>query len=317
LLKKKKMKQIIVLAIAMMAMTCSASAERIFGEGVDIGDATGQIRMYVDVHDNTRFVEAIGVEYPRSVIDTVESSEPFPPEKFFCHGEGEDEVCLPDRPARLYAPDVDENNIKGLLHHWVVVNYNAFGHAPEGVWNVAHFDNHFYVQDADVIWDELIPGSCLELCDCEAAKKALAPVNDDHFPRGDDWLWTGDIGCVPRMGDHYISPSLFAEFELGSDAFKQTLLWGRYNGLVSFHDLMVTLAYIKSAPTFKECHLFEQPTRYERGGAWPTRQCVEATDSAVYVSLDRTIIVDDNDSSANALVGSSMLFLFTLFALLL
>ena len=90
--------------------------------------------------------------------------------------------------------------------------------------------------------------------------------NFDNYPPPGylpvDYITPPDGGtAVPMMGTHWI-PLSFAP------PFTNILLYGTYDGEVTFVEPMNTLAYINSGVPFSEA--YSQPTKFAKTGYYPT-----------------------------------------------
>ena len=92
---------------------------------------------------------------------------------------------LPEHPSSyvLYFP---ENKGGGFYNH-ALIDWNPHGHEPPGVYNLPHFDFHFYIISNE-------------------ERLAIPPKNEfDHSP--DNKIFHRHIsnpGVVPEMGAHWI-----------------------------------------------------------------------------------------------------------------
>jgi hypothetical protein len=159
-----------------------------------------------------------------------------------------------------------------LPYRSVVLNWNPQGHFPDGVYDVPHFDVHFYfTSQAEV---EAITPS-----DPEFAAKANNVPTGDFVPRfyivpaapGDDPATVAE----PNMGVHWVdvrSPEL--QMLLGPmgdpsryQPFTRTFIYGSWNGRFTFLEPMVTRAYLLSRPD--ETMPISKPARYPEAGWYP------------------------------------------------
>jgi hypothetical protein len=149
-------------------------------------------------------------------------------------------------------------------------DWNSHGHEPEGVYNLPHFDFHFYTtSEAEV--DGIVPS------DPDFAADA------DHLPEGDFvppfYSVLAPPGAspsavaVPQMGVHWIdvrSPELQAAFGNpdGFETFTKTFIYGSWDGRVTFLEPMITRAYLLTHPN--EVVPIPQPARYPQAGWYPS-----------------------------------------------
>jgi hypothetical protein len=162
---------------------------------------------------------------------------------------------------------------------WVLFNWNLHGHAPPGVYDVPHFDVHFYMPPiADIL--AIRAGPCgPDFADCHdfARAKMSLPADLMH----PDFQ---DVDAVaPAMGNHLIDLS-GREFQ--GEPFTRSWIYGMYGGRVTFYEEMVTLKYLLSRPD--ECLSIKSPPAVAVGGFYPTQRCVryEAGTNAYIVSME-------------------------------
>lgn len=143
------------------------------------------------------------------------------------------------------------------------------GHEPDHIYDVPHFDLHFYMISPAV--KASIPG--------------IAPPTFDLAPAG-KYMPAGYVqgpGLVPNMGAHWVDV-LSAEFQGGS--FSRTFIYGSYNGNVIFLEPMITLDYLKAQQN--ETIPLRQPEAFQRAGYYPTSYTIsyDRTPQQYRISLD-------------------------------
>jgi hypothetical protein len=105
---------------------------------------------------------------------------------------------------------------------WVSVNWNPMGHMPPAppVWAAPHYDFHFYLMPREVV-QQIRPGPCAELIDCDDFVRAQKPVPAQYLHA--DHL---DVGAaVNAMGNHLID-SKSPELAQGGPPFTHTFIFG-------------------------------------------------------------------------------------------
>jgi hypothetical protein len=185
-------------------------------------------------------------------------------------------------------PLPDEVNRRGdIPFKWVLLNWNAHGHIPPGVYDVPHFDVHFYmVPIADVF--AIGDGPCgPEFVDCEDFAVAKAPLPPDLMHPD----FSDVDAVVPAMGNHLIDLS-GREFQ--GEPFTRSWIYGIYGGRVIFYEEMVTLAYLLSRPD--ACMPIKSPPAVAVGGWYPTERCVryDAAADAYVVSMEGFVYREAN-----------------------
>lgn len=138
------------------------------------------------------------------------------------------------------------------------VDWNAHGHPPAGIYNVPHFDVHFYTispQERDRITaqgDDLLKSN----------RKPAA----EYMPSG--YVMVPD-SAVPRMGSHLANPQ---SGELHGQPFTRTFLYGSYDGRVIFYEPMIARSFLESKQNVTE--FIKLPARYSKPGHYPTQYSV-------------------------------------------
>jgi hypothetical protein len=135
----------------------------------------------------------------------------------------------------------------------IALNWNPFGHAPDGVYDKPHFDFHFYMMD-------------------ESTRQKIA-ADDANFAKAPpaECVPAGHIPTpgVMKMGVHWVDPT---SPELNGKTFTKTFLYGAYAGKVSFIEPMITKAYLESHPNTVDP--IKQPKAYP-AGVFPTAYSIQ------------------------------------------
>jgi hypothetical protein len=143
----------------------------------------------------------------------------------------------------------------GTFTH-LYLNWGPQGHAPIGIYNVPHFDVHFYTQS-------------------EAARLAITPGNPAfaiHPAPGYLPAMHIPTSAIPQMGQHWaylLSP------ELNGVPFTNTFLYGSYDGAVTFYEPMITRVWMM-AQTHTVVAI-PQPAAVQQDGYYPTEYYVAYT----------------------------------------
>ncbi|WP_235297817.1 DUF5602 domain-containing protein [Portibacter marinus] len=133
----------------------------------------------------------------------------------------------------------------------ITMDWNAHGHPPMMVYDLPHFDFHFYFMN-EAERDQITPFDSVEF------NKPLAPEN--LAP-----LYAETPGGVPRMGAHIIdvtSPEI-----AGTGKFTHTFLYGKYNGELNFLEPMVTKEFLDSKEHVEK--EIRQPEKWMEEGFYP------------------------------------------------
>jgi hypothetical protein len=213
------------------------------GEALALG--SGRVNTYVmlsrgkDVTSGKKAVLEMGVEIPAAVMNSLPA---------------QDAMLVPDFPVQA----------KNTPFNYIMLDWNAHGHEPAGVYDKPHFDFHFYIQDLDEVM-AIEPGPCAGL-NCDAYQRAMKPLPGQYMPQG--YINVGSV--VPYMGNHLINPGS-PEF-LGTP-FTRTFLYGVYDGRITFVEPMITKASIMTGGD--HCTAIPQPQQFAETGYYATKYCTK------------------------------------------
>lgn len=152
---------------------------------------------------------------------------------------------------------------------YLLVNWNPMGHMPPHVYDLPHFDIHFYLNENDERL-AIRPGPCPALVNCEdytlgkllpAAKYRTA----DHV----------DLDAIePGMGNHLIDTT---GPEFHGERFTHAYIHGSWNSHLTFLEPMVThewFAGLVDGTRSDACFVTKQPQAWEVSGWYPTSYCL-------------------------------------------
>jgi hypothetical protein len=143
----------------------------------------------------------------------------------------------------------------GTGYDHITVDWNPDGHIPPGVYDLPHFDFHFYLIDLQAR-DRIT----LEGDDLQRASRAPAPA---FMPAG---YVLPEGTAEPRMGAHAIDPGAP---EFNDEVFTRTFIYGFHDGSMVFIEPMVTRDFLESrADVTIPVPVAE---RYQRPGYYPTQ----------------------------------------------
>ena len=169
---------------------------------------------------------------------------------------------------------------------YLLANWNPHGHIPVGVYDVPHFDVHFYTgTDAERTAIRVGPCPALTNCDDYALGKKL-PAAKYIAP---DFI---DVDAVePAMGNHLVDPT---SPEFNGSPFTRTWLYGVYNSKITFYEPMVTHQYfsgLRDGSTADGCFDFKQPSAFQKTGWYPTKYCLRHRDNRgdITISLENFV----------------------------
>lgn len=146
----------------------------------------------------------------------------------------------------------------------IVINWENHGHVPPGVYDIPHFDFHFYMI-SDIERKMILPGHCFGLMNCELTEKAIQPIPDDYIHP--DYVNT-ELAFA-HMGNHYVDST---SPELNDGLFTQTFIFGSFDGDITFYEPMVSRDFLLSKPSM--CAPIKQPLLFQTSGFYPTEYCV-------------------------------------------
>ncbi|MFN0073867.1 MAG: hypothetical protein ACKVVP_20495 [Chloroflexota bacterium] len=165
---------------------------------------------------------------------------------------------------------------------WILLNWNAHGHIPPGVYDVPHFDVHFYMEPIANIF-AIKDGPCgPEFVDCVDFETGKQPVPESLMHQD----FKDVDAVVAAMGNHLIDVT-GQEFQ--GEPFTRSWIYGAYGGRVIFYEEMVSLAYLRSQPD--SCVPIKGTPSVAAAGYYPTQRCVryDADARAYTVSMENFV----------------------------
>jgi len=237
-----------VAPLATLAQTTSATYK---GQTVRIGKGSAHTVVRTDTSGKP---VAIGVVFTESALEGL----PSPPK-----GGG------PDVPFHLPMP---KDGPRTTVDH-VVINWEPTGHPPPKVYDVPHFDFHFY----------LIGRKNQE----QVRFKSEAESGDPSQQPPAELMAAGYVippgTAVPKMGVHAINQ---AAPEFHGQPFTATFIYGYHDKQLTFLEPMATLEFLKSKPTFSAP--VARPGKYLKAGVYPSTYSVkyEPASKSYEVSLE-------------------------------
>lgn len=140
----------------------------------------------------------------------------------------------------------------------VGLNWNPKGHPPEHIYNVGHFDFHFYMISPEERNAITAKGESLVKARRKPADE-FVPAQHFYAPDSEE----------PRMGAHWLDQNAQ---ELHGHHFTTTFIYGSNDGHFIFLEPMITKAFLESKPCFTE--EIKLPAKYEKPGYYPTRYSI-------------------------------------------
>jgi hypothetical protein len=128
------------------------------------------------------------------------------------------------------------------------------GHEPVGIYDVPHFDVHFYLL-SDQVRRQI---TCAGEDEARCLKKPLpSAIPSDYAPTP---------AGVPQMGWHWLD-TLAPEFH--GHPFTATMVYGYYEGRLAFLEPMITKAFLETKPHIQA--KIRQPETFPEAGYYPTK----------------------------------------------
>lgn len=214
----------------------NAKDKTVVGETKPLGK--GQVRSWINL-DKDGKPTAIGLTFSEEALKTV-PQEPPP-------GAEGTEVSLA-LPAQAAAT---------AFKH-IGLNWNPRGHEPEKIYDVAHFDFHFYMITEEERAGFTAKGDDLLRMKREPAAEFI-PEGYIHAPNSE----------FARMGSHWVNP---LSRELQGQRFTTTFIYGSYDGRLIFAEPMITRDFLETKTNVTE--LIKLPAKYARNAYYPTKYSV-------------------------------------------
>jgi Domain of unknown function (DUF5602) len=253
------------LGIALMSVTAASACREgsaevtrdphtSFGPAVALGD--GSMRTYVQTVGDVPI--EVGVALTAAALEGL----PGP------HSPGG--IRMPDGHHMYeFVLEMPEGNPTPYRH--ALIDWNPAGHEPAGVYNVPHFDFHFYtITDA--------ARRAIDPADPAFAEKAARFPDASYLPAG----YTAIPGAVPFMGAHWVDPT---SPELNGQPFTQTFIFGSWDGAMIFAEPMITKAFLETRPDFSRA--IPVPERHAQPGYYPASYSIrwDATTGEYRIAL--------------------------------
>lgn len=235
-----------IAAITVLAIGCKESttepskAGTVYGPEVTLGKGTA--RSYAILDDQGKPTE-IGVALSDSSLSGLSDDGG--------HSHDPSNFTMLTLPANL--PSMPFNHIS--------LDWNPVGHEPPGIYDLPHFDFHFYmISPAER--DAITP------TDSQFVTKGTTLPAAEYIPQG--YILPPGSTPVPQMGNHLLDPT---SPELNGQVFTKTFIYGMYDARIIFVEPMITRAYILSKPNSTES--LKLPAKYQKSGYYPTTYSVK------------------------------------------
>ncbi|MDD5772682.1 MAG: DUF5602 domain-containing protein [bacterium] len=228
----------LIISFIFLARIALANSDVFFGERKPVGNGTGWAWVKVDKKGNP---VAIGVTFTQTALSG-----------------------LPVIPSSKELDSFDylltlPKEVTAVPFTHISLDWNPYGHAPAGIYDVPHFDIHFYIltqKERDKITAK---GDDLARC----YKKPAS----EYIPSG--YILQEGME-VPHMGVHWIDSSAP---ELNKQPFTRTLIYGSYNGEIAFLEPMITKTFLESGPN--ETQTIKLPEAFQKKGYYPSEYSIK------------------------------------------
>lgn len=226
---------------------------------VSFGDGYVQSVVHKNADGSLR---AIGLQIDAAAMDTLPSVPTNDGQT--CWDTNGDGVTDPERECNgghervLWFP-----KLANLPFKWIMFNYQARGHGPMHVFDKAHFDFHFYIQEF-VDRNFIRLGPCGVYTHCLDYEKAMKNIPAPYWPEG----FENQGGVSGRMGNHLADTS---EAPFGGKPFTQAFVYGQYDGHLTYFESVVATDWARTAPS--ECKPIKAPPAMEQTGLYPRQYC--------------------------------------------
>ncbi len=154
-----------------------------------------------------------------------------------------------------------------------LLDWNPNGHEPAGIYDLPHFDFHFYMSsEAERL--------AIPLYDVDSTGFLNLP-GAGYMPSVLPNLYVPIPGGVPQMGTHWVDVSTP---ELDGALFTQTFLYGSYNGNVTFYEPMITRQFLEDNDFFQRN--IPVPAKFKQAGYYPTKMKIDKSGGVTSIILE-------------------------------
>ncbi len=255
---------VVLSGCASMGTATGAAPSRLLGWRSDLGKGTVSTYAEFDAGGTPR---ALGVAFSASALDGLPTGGS---DFHHCFDRNRDGMvdrateCIHTYEYVIPLPDAIARRVD-IPFTWVLLNWNPLGHIPPGVYDVPHFDVHFYTEPIANVF-AIESGSCgPEFIRCDQFAVARRPVPSNYMHPD----FKDVEAAVPAMGNHLID---LTSPEFKKQPFTRTWIYGVYDGKVTFYEEMVTRAFLLSKPS--TCFPIKSSPAVGRSGFYPTRSCL-------------------------------------------
>lgn len=182
---------------------------------------------------------------------------------------------LPEEPGPEFSTELPlPAEARAANFEWVSADWNPHGHVPADVYDVPHFDFHFYLMDREAVHEQIPPGECDRNGDgtpefgvsCDVQERGTESLPDAQLPSG--YVSTGET--VPLMGNHWVD-SEASEFQ--GEPFTHTWIYGSFDGRITFLEPMITTRFFENLRGRVVVDV-KTPERFPTRGFYPTQYVI-------------------------------------------
>ena len=270
------LRKAVLLFVALAILGCSDNKQagvltaRSLGANSSVGNGT--VSSYAEF-DKNGAPRAIGIAFQASALDGLPTAHSDGHHCFDRNKDGKVDpqtectathewvIPLPSEAARR----------SEIPFKWVGLNWNPSGHIPPGVYDLPHFDVHFYIESIEKVL-VLGPGPCgPEFVRCDQFELATKPLPPNYM--NPDFKNVGAV--APAMGNHLIDQT---SPEFNGKKFTRTWIYGVYDGRLTFYEEMLTRDYLLSRPA--ACFPIKPAPAVGVKGYYPSQSCIRYNSQA-------------------------------------
>jgi hypothetical protein len=250
-----------------------------WGDPVDFGG--GQVQTFVTLGPAGK-PELVGVYFTAAMLSDL-PTEPGDGHWDVVDSEGNVVIpCCGHEVVLDFPESISATPIKSF-----VLNWNPLGHPPAHIYDVPHFDMHFYT----ITNDERIaisaatadtmcmvpnppdtPGEHPAAVSCETFEQAVMPLPDAQMPPG--YINVGEV--APGMGNHLVNPTAL---EFTGEAFTHTWIFGTFDGKLTFLEPMIANSFLEEHNA-ESCAAIPLPEEMAEPGYYPSQYCIRYMEGA-------------------------------------
>lgn len=155
------------------------------------------------------------------------------------------------------------------VYDHVLLDWGPEGHEPPGVYDIPHFDIHFYITSV-------------------SEREAIGYQEDDLDPDPQyiPPFYIRLPGVVPQMGSHWVNVTSPELAPVDPAVFTHTLILGSFDGWFTFWEPMITRDFLLSK-THVEASI-PQPSAWQQDGYYPTGYSISYSDRPAQYHISLT-----------------------------